>query len=124
MSRLYNIIDAIISRITPTYGEIAANSNWTLGRIQYTRTGGMVVVQVINLRRTTATGGTAVLVGTLPAGFRPKQRVNGYGQQTVSSGTLVEIGAYYVLPNGEVYLSTSNSVPAYGASGTVVFPAA
>lgn len=124
MSRLYNIIDAIISRITPTYGEITANSNWTHGKIQYTRTGGMVAVQVVNLRRATATGGTAVLVGTLPTGFRPKQGVNGYGQQTISSGALVDIGSYYILPNGEVYVSTSTSVPSYGANGTVVFAAA
>ena len=124
MSRIYNIIDKIITSIIPVYGEITANSNWTQGRIQYTRTGGMVVVQIINLRRTTATGGSAVLVGTLPEGFRPKQGVNGYGQQTLSSGALVDIGSYYILTNGEVYVSTSNSIPSYGANGTVVFAAA
>ena len=117
-------VNEAIASIIPVYGEITANSNWTQGRIQYTRTGGMVVVQVVNLRRATATGGTAVLVGTLPEGFRPKQGVNGYGQQALSSGALVNIGSYYILPNGEVYVSTSNSVPTYGANGTVVFAAA
>lgn len=29
-----------------------------------------------------------------------------------------------ILTNGEVYVSTSNSVPTYGANGTVVFAAA
>ena len=114
------LIQALINTTTPDVQPVQLDSNnWTSGVVSATKVAGLIIIGVLNIRRSSVTGGY-IDVGPLPDGFSVGDFVAGINY--INDGGKYQGGGFRV-SNGVIQASAATA-PTYGYYAFYIYEAA
>lgn len=114
------LIQALLNTTTPDVQSVELDSgNWTSGVVSATKVSGLIIIGVLNIRRSSVTGGY-IDVGPLPDGFNVGEFVAGVNY--INDGSKF-VGGGFRVSNGVIQASAATA-PTYGYFAFYIYEAA
>ena len=119
ISVIQSDISNINNDLIPDETNLTRDSQWTSGTITFSMIGKLVIIGIVNIRRSAATNGY-IDVASLPSGITSKATCAVFAY--VDNGSVIK-GAALRISNDVLQCNTSSIVPSYGVTGIYIFEA-